>query len=176
MLARTFFLAAMGLVLQVAAAPGSTGSLSQLKREECSDGGMLLLSGCKPGQETCEFCCPPGFNANQWCHAGHGANSCQDAGWGEWHCDAHAKKQKRNAVPETSGSGLQLKRQSCIAPPGCSTGHDACEFCCPPDVDPTTMGEPWDECHLGHEPYNCEGIDIEWHCDHDEHKRKRSLA
>jgi hypothetical protein len=86
MLSTKVLVAAMALVLQVAAIPSA-----QLKRQECgNEYSELVLNGpCVGGQGTCEFCCPPDFDATSvidHCHAGHAPYNCSN-GYAEWHCD-----------------------------------------------------------------------------------------
>jgi hypothetical protein len=92
----TKILAAMALALQATAAPGPRGSGLQLKRDNCdADFALLVVEGsCQPGQNTCEFCCPDGYNVPvesglDHCHQGHIPYECA-AGYTEWHCDSHA--------------------------------------------------------------------------------------
>lgn len=96
MLATKFLLAAITLALQVTAVPGTRSSGFHFRRDNCDeDFGLLVVNGpCETGQNTCEFCCPDGYNVPaethlEHCHHGHAPYEC-DQGYTEWHCDDHS--------------------------------------------------------------------------------------
>lgn len=62
-----------------------------------------------------------------------------------------------------------LKRDTCdaefatlVVEGNCQVGHEDCEFCCPNGFN--VPGQTGLDCHLGHEPYECDDGYTEWHC------------